>query len=96
MLIDAKAITPDEGIEDFLRSAYGLPARPKGDGDGTPAVGGMTKAEVAELAATVSQKVYLAVNADVVDRDEARDLIRMAGADLKEVHDDPSPEPDAA
>lgn len=49
---------------------------------------GVSDSEVAERAATVSQQVYLAVDANVLDRDEARDLIRAAGAKLKEDRDD--------
>lgn len=80
-LVDCGAITPDAGIEDYLRASYGLPAR-KEQGGSEPEAGG--DAEAADRAATVAQKVYLAVHEDVIDRDEARDLVRQAGANLKE------------
>lgn len=43
----------------------------------------MTAAERARFAAETVQKVYLGVDS-VIDRDEARDMVRTAGADLKE------------
>ena len=46
-------------------------------------------AELARAAAEVSQKVYLAVTADVLTRPEGRALIRRAGA---EIIDDETPE----
>ena len=41
----------------------------------------MTDAEAARFAAEVVQKVYLGVG-PVIDKDEARALVRRAGADL--------------
>ena len=41
----------------------------------------MTEADVARRAAEVVQKVYLGVG-PVLDKNEARDLVRRAGADL--------------
>lgn len=41
-------------------------------------------AEMAQAAALVAQKVYLATDEKPLTRDEARALIRAAGANLKE------------
>ena len=85
-LVECGALTPDDGLEKYLRSTSGLPdldpatarSAPPSDGDG-----GMTAAERARFAAETVQKVYLGVDS-VLDRDEARDLVLTAGADLKE------------
>jgi len=44
----------------------------------------MTDAQAAREAAEVVQKVYLGVVNNVVDRHEARDLVRRAGAELSQ------------
>jgi len=80
-LIDAKAITPDASLEEYLRQRYKLPvmdAVPDVDSsEGEP----LSDAEIARNAAEVIQKVYLGVG-PVVDKEEAREIVRRAGADL--------------
>ena len=83
-LIDCRAIEPDDELEQYMRQRYKLPvkdattARPAVTVDGG---GGMTDAEAARFAAETVQKVYLGVG-PVIDKDEARALVRRAGADL--------------
>lgn len=100
VLVDAGIIKPDEKLEDFMRSQYSLPARPadatalEDPAPGKPPAPGSTTGDVAEtpdatdaerarFAAETAQKVYLAVP-DVLDKDEARALVRRAGAELGE------------
>lgn len=42
----------------------------------------MTDAEAARFAAETAQKVYLSTDRAVLNQDEARDLVRRAGAEL--------------
>lgn len=73
--VEAKLLDLEEG-----RARLGYPPRPgAGEADGV-AHGG--DADRAKDAAEVSQKVYLAVANEVLDREEGRDLIRRAGANL--------------
>jgi hypothetical protein len=84
-LIDAGALSPDDGVEEQVRNSYGLPpAQPRGE----------QAASVRELVEMV-QKVYLGVGRlgdpkVVLTPSEGRDLLRRAGAALV----DPLPEPD--
>ena len=75
-LVDAGVITPDAKLEEFIRQVLGMPVMAdevKGKSD-----------KVASEAATVSQKVYLAVANKVISRTEGRRLIERAGAELDE------------
>lgn len=80
-LIDCGALTPDADLEAYLRDHMSLPAA-KALGEEMFGLDG--DAETARSAAEVAQKVYLAVQNDVLSRDEGRELIRMAGANLNE------------
>lgn len=86
-LIDAGALSPDDGVEEQLRNAYGLPpSQPKGE----------QVADARELVEMV-QKVYLGVGQlgepnVVLTTDEARALLNRAGANLADLPV-PSPTP---
>jgi hypothetical protein len=83
-LIDAGALSPDDGVEEQVRNSYGLPpAQPKGE----------QAADARELAEMV-QKVYLGVGS-VLTRDEARALLNRAGAGLADLPPEPAPDPEA-
>lgn len=75
--IAAGMMTEDEG-----RARIGYPAR----GGQAGVVESVDDRELARAAAEVSQKVYLAV-ANNLDRDEGRELIRRAGADIDKEND---------
>jgi hypothetical protein len=77
-LIDAGVIKPDETLEAFMRSAFSLPVKDEADDDDDVT---KTDTELARFAAEVVQKVYLGVG-KVLTQDEARDLVRRAGANL--------------
>lgn len=79
-LIDSGVIKPDETLEAFMRSAFSLPVK-DASGGGAGAAGSMSDAELARYAAEVVQKVYLGVG-PVITEDEARDIVRRAGANL--------------
>lgn len=70
--VEKKLISIDEGRERLGYSPRGGEEEISSGGD-----------DLAREAAEISQKVYLAVANDVIDRDEARDLIRRGGANLK-------------
>lgn len=86
LLVDARVLEPDGTLEAHVRTLYGLPvADTTSDGesaDGTTP----SDAEAARAAAETIQKVYLGVDV-VVDKDEARDLVRRSGAELKATPD---------
>lgn len=77
-LVDAGALTPDTDLEKYLRDYYNLPMQ------GTPPVEDTSTddKELARYAAETAQKVYLATNEPVLSQDEARDIVRRAGAVL--------------
>lgn len=76
-LIKVGAITPDESIEDFLRSGYKLPKRTITEGGANNATGARNLA-VPEII----QKVYLGVGT-MLTADEARALVNSAaGAEV--------------
>ncbi len=77
-LIDCGAITPTPELEEYLRQRYRLPVRPA---DGQTPEGSADDAATARQAAEVVQKVYLGVG-PVLDKAEARQLVRRAGAEL--------------
>lgn len=75
-LVQTKVIRPDDTLESFMRTRYGLP-----DADPTTAretSGGNPAAAAAE----VSQKVYLAMREGVISREEARALIEAQGIEF--------------
>lgn len=72
-LVDAEVLTPDAGLEAYLRQTLGMPVLGDGPRNGN---------KIAAEAATVSQKVYLAVANKVLSRTEGRRLIERAGAEL--------------
>lgn len=81
-LIDAGALSPDDGVEQQVRQAYSLPpAAPKAEGE-SPA----SSRQLVEMV----QKVYLGVGTlgdpnVVLTTAEARDILRQAGANLADV-----------
>lgn len=85
LLIESKAINPDDALEDHMRARYRLPVRSDVE-DGT------SDAERARAAAEIAQKAYLGVGV-VMTRREARDLMRRAGAELADEPDTAPAEP---
>ena len=71
----------EHGIVDEAEARERLGYAPRTPKAGTVAVDDATQARDA---AEVSQKVYLAVANNVLDREEGRELIQRAGANLKE------------
>jgi hypothetical protein len=73
-LIDAGALSPDDGVEEQLRNAYGLPpSQAKGE----------RVADARELTEML-QKIYLAVG-PVITKPEARVILNRAGANLPDL-----------
>lgn len=92
-LIDSGVIHPDETLEAFMRSAFSLPVRDEYEDDSEDVT--KTDTELARFAAEVVQKVYLGVG-KVLTQDEARDLVRRAGAKLGDAappETPPAPDP---
>lgn len=84
-LVQTKVIRPDEKLEQFMRDRYGLPVA---DLETTREDASASR----ELdASEIAQKVYLAVTAGVLTKEEARTLIAAAGADINPA-DIPIPE----
>ncbi|WP_187977167.1 DUF935 family protein [Mycetocola sp. JXN-3] len=77
-LIECGALSADPQLEQFLRAKYGLPVKNITDTSDT----GTNAAERARNAAETAQKVYLATDKKPLRQEEARELIRLAGADL--------------
>lgn len=79
-LIDSGAITPDSALEAWIRERFGAPVKaPSSEPDGgNPA----DDAERARAAAETAQKVYLATDKVPLTQAEARELIRLSGANL--------------
>lgn len=82
-LVDSGVITADESLERFARQTYNLPERDQA----TERTG--TDAQEAREVAELLQKAYLAVG-PVINRKEARDLARRAGAQLPAEGDTPN------
>lgn len=85
-LLEAGAITKDSTLEAHMRAAYGLPVREALPDESVDLE--MTDAEAARFAAETVQKVYLGTDKPVLNQDEARDIVRRAGAVL----DGPGPD----
>ncbi|MFP7833125.1 hypothetical protein [Marisediminicola sp. LYQ134] len=77
-LIDSKAITPDPKLEAHIRGLYALPIKEQTEDDPSTV---LDDSERALAAVNAVQKVYLGVGI-VLTQDEARELVRRAGADL--------------
>lgn len=81
MLIECGAITRDARLEEYLRQRYRLPVKELAGGLVSADEAPLSDAEIARQAAEAAQKVYLAVG-PVLDKNEARQLVRRAGADI--------------
>jgi hypothetical protein len=80
LLIECGALSHDPALEQFLRAKYGLPVlAAEVAAKGVPVEDAR---EIARWAAETAQKVYLATDKYPLTQEEARELIRLAGADL--------------
>ena len=86
LLVEAGVLEPDGSLKSHVRTLYGLPVAEEKDDDAPSDDTTQSDAEAARAAAETIQKVYLGVDV-VVDKDEARDLVRRSGADLKATPD---------
>lgn len=78
-LVECGALTMDQALEAYLRQRYRLPVMDaRVDEAGAD---GASDAEQARFAAETVQKVYLGVG-PVIDKSEAREIVRRAGAAL--------------
>lgn len=77
-LVECGALSKDPELEAFVRAKYGIPAKPTEESDE-----GAEVREKARNAAETAQKVYLATDKKPLRQDEARELIRLAGAELQ-------------
>ncbi len=98
-LIDCGAIEVDDALEAWIRERFGAPVkseRPATDSENPDDVA----AARARAAAETAQKVYLATDKVPLSQAEARELIRLAGADLNgdgpDVSRMPNQEPEEA
>lgn len=57
-LVDAKALTPDPGLEQYLRTTFGLPALDKSSGDGMPALSADALRQAAETVGLLSRSGF--------------------------------------
>jgi hypothetical protein len=76
-LIESGAIVPDSTLRAFVRDKFGLPVEEAGND--------ASEDEVRQLARSIAetaQKVYLATDKPPLRQDEAREIIRRAGAEL--------------
>jgi hypothetical protein len=80
-LLDSGAIRWNPALEAHLRALYGLPVMDAVDED-EAAGPEQSDADEARAVAEVVQKVYLGVG-PVIDKNEARAIVRRAGAELK-------------
>lgn len=77
-LIDCGAVKADAGLRAYVRDKFGLPVEEiTGTAESEDAV-----RDLARTIAETAQKVYLATDKPPLRQDEARDIIRAAGADL--------------
>ncbi|AZS46666.1 phage portal protein family protein [Microbacterium oxydans] len=78
VLIESGAVTVDDSLRAYVRDKFGLPVEdllPSADDD-------EESRELAKFIAEVVQKIYLGTDKPVLRQDEARDIIRRAGADI--------------
>lgn len=76
LLVESGAVHVDDNLEAHVRAKYGLPVKEAATGETV-----VDDAAKARFAAETVQKVYLGVDV-VLTEDEARDLVRRAGADI--------------
>ncbi|KIP93389.1 hypothetical protein RU09_06135 [Microbacterium sp. MEJ108Y] len=77
-LIESGAIKVDDSLRAYVRDKFGLPVE-----DLIPATeDDEASRELARFVAEVVQKIYLGTDKPVLRQDEARDIIRRAGADI--------------
>lgn len=77
-LIESGAIKVDDSLRAYVRDKFGLPVE-----DLIPATEDDEESrELARFVAEVVQKIYLGTDKPVLRQDEARDIIRRAGADI--------------
>ncbi len=77
-LIESGAVQVDDGLRAYVRDKFGLPVEnllPKTPDDAE-------SRELARFVAEVVQKIYLGTDKPVLRQDEAREIIRRAGADI--------------
>lgn len=77
-LLDAGALSADPSLEAFLRAKYGMPVKENTTERDEAAV-----RELARFVAETAQKVYLATDKPPLRQDEARTILRAAGAELE-------------
>lgn len=80
-LVDAGALSPDDGVEQQLRNAYGLPPAAPTQGESPASARQLTE---------MLQKIYLAVG-PVINQQEARAILNRAGAELEDLKLEPLP-----
>jgi hypothetical protein len=77
-LIESGAIKVDDSLRAYVRDKFGLPVE-----DLIPVTADDEESrELARFVAEVVQKIYLGTDKPVLRQDEARDIIRRAGADI--------------
>lgn len=77
-LIESGAIKVDDSLRAYVRDKFGLPVE-----DLIPATEDDEESrELARFVAEVVQKIYLGTDKPVLRQDEARDILRRAGADI--------------
>ncbi|WP_270366150.1 hypothetical protein [Microbacterium algeriense] len=77
-LIESGAVQVDDGLRAYVRDKFGLPVEdllPNTPDDAE-------SRELARFVAEVVQKIYLGTDKPVLRQDEAREIIRRAGADI--------------
>ncbi|MEI3845218.1 MULTISPECIES: phage portal protein family protein [unclassified Microbacterium] len=77
-LIECGAVKPDPALRAYVRDKFGLPVEDLTDAAETADA----VRDLARTVAEISQKVYLATDKPPLRQDEARDILRAAGADL--------------
>ncbi|WP_136054346.1 DUF935 family protein [Microbacterium sp. K24] len=78
VLIESGAVTVDDGLRAYVRDKFGLPVE-----DLLPDIeDDEASRELARFVAEVVQKIYLGTDKPVLRQDEAREIIRRAGADI--------------
>ncbi|UPL13022.1 DUF935 domain-containing protein [Microbacterium galbinum] len=77
-LIESGAVQVDDGLRAYVRDKFGLPVE-----DLLPSTPDDAESrELARFVAEVVQKIYLGTDKPVLRQDEAREIIRRAGADI--------------
>ncbi len=77
-LIECGAVKPDDALRAYVRDKFGLPVENLlPSTEDTEA-----QREVARFIAEVAQKIYLSTDKPVLRQDEAREVVRLAGANI--------------